>query len=140
MTRGQATESATSPRLVDQSAPLGFLVPPASPWSVIALPAPWTSGPSAALRPSTPSAPDSTFPPTPPWSSVPPASPQSSGSTSDVRRCGSSLVSTFISVVWSLWLRLGLHFHQLHLNLSSLMALSSFDSAVGLRPAPSLPP
>lgn len=53
-------------------APTGSLVPLASPWLDVALPAPQTSGPSTVLRPSTPPAsPGFTFPSAPSWSSVP---------------------------------------------------------------------
>ncbi|XP_048045870.1 uncharacterized protein LOC125267880 [Megalobrama amblycephala] len=55
------------------------LVPPAAPWSVIALPTPWTSGLSAMPRPSTTGALlGSAFLLAPPWSSVSLAPHQSS--------------------------------------------------------------
>lgn len=76
----------TPPGTVVLLAPLGFLVPPDESWSVVALPTPWTSGPSAAPRPSTHSTPlGSAFPVALPWSLLTPAPPQSSGTLAPPR-------------------------------------------------------
>lgn len=53
----------------------GFLVPPAWPLSVVALPSPWDSGPSSTTCPLAPLS--SSFPPAPPRSLIAPAPPQS---------------------------------------------------------------
>lgn len=93
------------PGTVVLTAPLGSLVPLGSPWSVVALPALWTSRPSAALRPSSSI-----------WLLLPSGSALVLSRTAfvSVLRCrGYVLLSRSLmsSVLSALQLRLGLHQH-----------------------------
>ncbi|ROL32981.1 hypothetical protein DPX16_5876 [Anabarilius grahami] len=123
------------------TAPQGFLIPPALPWSDITLSVSQTYRPLATLRPFTLSAlSGSAFPPDLPWFSFPLAPPQSSGILAPLQRFitvapppGPSVLPGLICSPSSPWA-------LPKSNQINTMAPLSLDSTVGLRPGSGLGP